>query len=279
MSDVAASAEAQRAEIEAEQESQPLLSDREPPSALLPAYADNPAFSAKLADLCARWRGIRRCRGDGQCFYRSLLVSMGEKVIDARVTLPGGGGGGGGGGAPLQAAYEALLATVAGAEARLVALGYPASTVPDFLEALSDWLLALAAPGASAEASVHAPFREKMTGWYILYGLRLLTALELRSHEEEYGAFIVGATEHASVAAFCEAEVEASAVDADELQITALVRVLKGALTIAYLDASPGDAVTLITFPRDAAPEAAAALPLLATLLYRPGHYDVVYAE
>ena len=48
------------------------------------------------------------------------------------------------------------------------------STVPDFHEAFLDFLRGLAAPGASPEASVYAPFRDHMGGFYILTYLRLL---------------------------------------------------------------------------------------------------------
>lgn len=269
----AAASDAQAREIAAEVEASPLLSEREPPSILLPSYAENAAFAGKLSDLCRRWAGIRRCRGDGSCFYRSFLVSAGERFIDAGVAPPGSARAAASAASPLQGVYSALLATVAGADAALIALGYSASTVPDFTGALAEWLAALAAPGASKAAQVHAPFREQMTGFYLIYALRLLVSLEMQSHEEDYRDFVLGATEHASVRAFCAAEVELSSVDADQMQIVALVRACRCSLDIAYLDAAPGDAVQVISFPQ----EGGARPPLLATLLYRPGHYDIVY--
>ena len=44
-------------------------------------YRDNPlAFGAGIADLSARYGGLRRVRGDGNCFYRAFYVSWMERL-------------------------------------------------------------------------------------------------------------------------------------------------------------------------------------------------------
>ena len=108
-------------------------------------------------------------------------------------------------------------------------------------------------------------------------------SLELLSNEDEYLPFILGLAPHcATVKHFCDCEVEAVSTDADQLQIMAITRGWRCSVAIAYLDASAGDKVSLLRFPQDvddAAADETGAFPLLATVLYRPGHYDVAYSR
>lgn len=257
--------EAQAALIEAEQALAPVLGEEEPPSVLLPAYAENAAFLPKLRSLAARYRALRRCRGDGNCFYRALLVSLGERFVRAGV------GAGAGAEAPMRRLYDGVLAASAAALARLTGeLGYSDYTVGGFAEAFGEWLASLAAPGATVEAAVHAYVRDANTSWWSIYWLRMLCSAELQAHADEYLPFILGASSHDSIKAFVGAEVERAAEDADQVQIIALCRALRVRVRIAYLDASPGD-MQLLTLPADDGDE-----PIVAELLYRPGHYDIL---
>ena len=106
----------------------------------------------------------------------------------------------------------------------------------------------------------------------ILYALRLLTSHEIRSNEENYLPYILGTSECFDAASFCSQHVEGGTVEADQVQAMALARALGVHLVIAYLDASPATEVSIITLP-DAGEEGSPDLHLL----YRPGHYDLVY--
>ncbi len=130
---------AQVGSIRAEVETQPLVGEEEPPGNLVAAYADNPAFLPNIAELEMKYRAIRRSRGDGSCFYRCFLVSLGEAFVSAHVAPPGSAPAGGIA-SPLQATYEKLLLHIEGSLDSLLALGYPDSTVPDFHDAMLDFL-------------------------------------------------------------------------------------------------------------------------------------------
>ena len=54
----------------------------------------------------------------------------------------------------------------------------------------------------------------------------------------------------------------------------ALASAFNVGVSIAYIDASAASGLTVHTFPDDCAPEAA-----VIHLLYRPGHYDVLYKK
>jgi hypothetical protein len=167
--------EAQRSEIKAEVETQPLVGDEEPPGSLSAAYADNAVFLPKIAELSVKYRAIRRSRGDGSCFYRCFLVSLGEAFVSAHVAPARAPGSPQlASVSPLQSTYESVLSHVEGSLDLLLALGYPDSTVPDFQEAMLDYLRGLSAPGATLESAVLAPFRENMSGFYIITYLRML---------------------------------------------------------------------------------------------------------
>lgn len=262
------------------EESQPLLGDLEAPEALLPVYAENPQFAAKVPDFARQFSGLRRSQGDGNCAYRSFAVSLAERFLDAGVKLPDAAGAAGAAGAvpsPMQAFYERTLKYLRDSLGTLVdAFGYSSFTTEDFQAALLEYFEALGRPGADKETHVFGPFRDKMQGFYLITYLRCLVSLQLLSNEDEYLPFVLGTTECATVKMFCDTQVEAVSVDADQLQLTAMAKGWGCRIRIAYLDASPGDKVHIIEFPQDAG---AAELPLGAELLYRPGHYDIAYAR
>jgi ubiquitin thioesterase protein OTUB1 len=270
----------QQDEIKAEVGAQALVGELESPESLISEYEDNPAFLPKLRDLAARFSGIRRNRGDGNCFYRSFLISLGERFVDAHVVAADKRGDAPA--SPLQTKYEQLLEYVRDSKDKLLAFGYPDITLSDFHEALLEYLGGLAAAGATKQTHVYAPFRDQMTGFYIITMLRCLCSLELLSNEEAYLPYILGLAPHcATVKMFCDHDVEAVHCDADQIQIMAIANGWRCRLQIAYLDATPGDKVQLMTFPQDQpeAGDASGDFPLLATVLYRPGHYDVTYPK
>jgi ubiquitin thioesterase protein OTUB1 len=288
--DIMAQSEAIRREVEAEQ---PLVGEEESPQVLLAQYADNPAFLPKLAHFGGLYRAIRRSRGDGSCFYRAFLVCVGEHFV-GRVTAPNAAGGSvaaNPGTSELQKTYERLLAYVGGSCELLLALGYPDVTLPDFHEALLGYLEGLAAPGATAEGAVYAVFRDYMRGSYIITYLRCLTSLELLAKEDDYFPYICALAPHCpTVKHFCDSEVEAVNTDADQLQIMALTNGWGIGVTIAYLDATPGDKCQVLTFPEsatgggidggcDGVGASSRAFPPVVRLLYRPGHYDIAYPK
>jgi len=262
---------------------QPLLGDEEDPAVLYAAYADNPSFLPKLRDFAARYAAIRRSRGDGSCFYRCALFGIGAHYVTAGVVAPPTKGAPPPAAAatapppasPVQLQYEALLASVPSRVDTLInAFGYPDVTVPDFADAFVDWLRELGAPGATVETAVVAPLRDGMRGLYLITFVRCLVSLELLSKEEEYLPFVLGLAPHcATIKQFCDTEVEAVNVDADQLQITALCAALGVGARIAYVDAAPGDVCREVVFPEDGRAPAPGAPTI--RLLYRPGHYDI----
>lgn len=255
-------------------EREPLVGENEEISALAVDYIDNPAFNAKFADLEKRYSSFRKIRGDGNCFYRALLVSIGLALARGRVSLlPSDSA------PPLQKFFLALLARVKHCPATLVATGqFPSETTGDFFDALTAYLegLAGASSDADAEARALAPLRPDADGspmgsFFILYAMRLICACELLCGGDY--ADLVFASSTLPIKEFVDAEVTPAGVEADFIQILALARGLGVAVRIASIDASSkGDKVAINTLPDDGGE----LVPLVLDLLYRPGHYDVI---
>lgn len=100
---------------------------------------------------------------------------------------------------------------------------------------------------------------------------RLLTSHHIRTHPDDFVPFIEALFPGLSLARFCAAEVEGMGKECDQLQITALAQALGTPVRIVYLDQSPSEHATEHVLPDDSA-------PAVVALLYRPGHYDVLYA-
>ena len=59
-----------------------LISSRVVVTELLPAYKDNPgSFVKGIHWLSTKFSSMRKVRGDGNCFYRSLLFSYMEEML------------------------------------------------------------------------------------------------------------------------------------------------------------------------------------------------------
>lgn len=101
---------------------------------------------------------------------------------------------------------------------------------------------------------------------YLTVFLRILTAAELVKNSEFYSNFL--GTEDQSISEFIKLEVEPMGKEADHVQIIALATAMGFGVTVVYMDR--GDTVSEHQFPEESG-------GYFITLLYRPGHYDVVY--
>jgi hypothetical protein len=98
--------------------------------------------------------------------------------------------------------------------------------------------------------------------------LRCLTSAQLQRHPELYSPYLV---DHSSIKAFCAAEVDCMNREVDAVQILALTTELGVAVRIEYLDGSEGSGLHGYVMPEGKQEDG------VVTLLYRPGHYDIIY--
>lgn len=112
----------------------------------------------------------------------------------------------------------------------------------------------------------------------IVYHLRLLAASWLKGNSADFEPYL-----DTDITTYIEGTVLPTDVEIDHISVKVLVDVLlkpaNMVLEIAYLDRSIGDKVNVHRMPEEANGQDPMALGPMIHLLYRPGHYDVLYNE
>ncbi|KAM0786215.1 hypothetical protein ACM66B_007018 [Microbotryomycetes sp. NB124-2] len=221
------------------------------------------------------WTGLRRLRGDGDCFYRAFAFGYVERLVPQ----------------PPSAAQLAL-AKLESLLPLLDQAGFMKDIYEDFYEPLRDLLVALGPSPPRPRptvSSLHDSFNDPEVSNAIVVFLRLLTSAYLKANADEFTPFLFALDDDPrfleggapTMDQFCSFHVEAVQREADHIQITALTRALQINIKIAYLDQSlvpmtgsgggEGDEVNFVEFEEEASES------LDGALLYRPGHYDRLY--
>lgn len=237
-------------------------------AALLEEYqsSDNVNFLSKIAEISNSYEFVRYTRGDGNCFYRAFSAGMIESLLrlnasisdtkDRAIDEP-----------RIHQVLETVKETLGRAPFELMAY-------EDFYDDLvfhltkSCWQSTdeLAMYWSDNPHSSHA----------LVVVLRLLVSAHLRMHAEEYVPFLVDANFEESpmdqMADFCQKHVECMGVESDQIHIIALANCLGCKVTIAYLDGTEGP-LSLLDFASDKQNPPSFSVHLL----YRPGHYDLLY--
>ncbi|RYH28799.1 hypothetical protein EON65_10870 [archaeon] len=91
----------------------------------------------------------------------------------------------------------------------------------------------------------------------------------LRRHADRFLPFVEGC--FVDMDAYCKGEVEPMNKECEQLQILALTEYLELQVEIAYLDGKNEEV------PKVLIPDTPQTCPYQVSLLYRPGHYDVIY--
>ena len=200
----------------------PDVGDSSDLSALEAEYANGPRaelWAAKLRTLGRRYRAMRRVRGDGNCFYRSLWMGYMERLCGL--------------GADEQRRFWAEV--VPQCTSSMVAHlpdEQRRAEFADLGEKFAASVRAIVEAAAPAEALVHAA-RRTAESRGLLRWLRLLTSARIRSEADLYEHVAMGA---ADLHTWCDLEVEQMEVEADEPQVQALSTALGIAVRVEYLD-------------------------------------------
>ncbi|XP_050225241.1 OVARIAN TUMOR DOMAIN-containing deubiquitinating enzyme 1 [Mercurialis annua] len=253
----------------------PFLSDKEPLSALAAEYqSGSPILLEKIKVLGERYDAIRRTRGDGNCFFRGFMFSYLEHILETQD----------------KAEVDRVKINVEECRKTLQNLGYIDFTFEDFfslfLEQLDNVL-----PGSETSIS-HDELvdrcRDQSVSDYVVMFFRFVTSGEIKRRSDFFEPFILGLT-NTTVEQFCKSSVEPMGEESDHVHITALSDALGVAIRVMYLDRSSCDTGGVSVNHHDFLP-AAGNLPNptsdgstikdpFITLLYRPGHYDILYPK
>ncbi|KAJ1463182.1 peptidase C65 Otubain-domain-containing protein [Pelagophyceae sp. CCMP2097] len=244
--------------------SQPMVGDRlKLGEALLPEYADNPSkgFARGIGVLEGKYSAMRRVRKDGNCFYRAFLYRYVEQLCVDHAAGPGSKVLE----APEGSELERVQKVIKSSKEKLLSVGYEDSAIDMFWDMLVEVLDEV--PKTTADSWHSKMNDEHGVSMHIVWFCRALSATQIKLQPERFEPFIMDDTGVADVHAFCRTEVEPVNMECEQVQIIALTEMLGVPVCIEYLDGS--GAPTCIVFPEGSKP--------CVTLLYRPGHYDILY--
>lgn len=168
-----------------------------------------------------------------------------------------------------QAALDALAST----KELLDSVGYQKFVYEAFYDSVEEQLKAVVEGERDHDILLSIFQSDELSNEIVLY-LRFITAGYLKKHREEYEPFLdfdFGMDD------FCSKFVEVMDQEADHIHVIALTKALKVPVEVAYMSGSSSmDQVNFHEFyPEETGKELNSPKPLV--LLYRPGHYDILY--
>ncbi|NWZ95534.1 OTUB1 thioesterase, partial [Nesospiza acunhae] len=222
----------------------PLVSERLELAELYKEYAeDDHVYQEKIKDLLQKYSYIRKTRPDGNCFYRAFGFAHLEALLEDGQELQRFGG-----------ALEGFRGALGGS-------GWVTQVcVSQLMELIERVERRVPLP------ELLAAFNEPATSDYLVVYLRLLTSGCLQRHRRFFEQFLEGGR---SIKEFCQQEVEPMCKESDHIHIIALARALHVSILVEYMDRGEGGATNPHVFPEGSQPR--------VCLLYRPGHYDILY--
>ncbi|KAG0172737.1 hypothetical protein DFQ28_007444 [Apophysomyces sp. BC1034] len=227
----------------------PLVCQAEPISKLQEEFKDNAPFLRKIENLSQKHDKIRKCRGDGNCFFRAFAFAWFESLMRDSVK------------------YEAALAEIKSTEDLLELGGFQKLAYEDFYEVALEQFQQLPS-FASDEDLFLANFQSAEISNAIVMYLRFVASAYLRIHAAEYEPFLV--VEMISIDEFCSMHVEAFGRESDHLQIIALTKALDVPVQVVYLDGSADEVAAVHEFWPDESNTDEKPL----RLIYRPGELN-----
>ncbi|KAK1606671.1 hypothetical protein QYE76_030344 [Lolium multiflorum] len=255
----------------------PYVGNKEPLSALAAEFqSGSPILQEKIKLLGEQYDALRRTRGDGNCFYRSFMFSYLEHILETQD----------------RAEVERIQKNIEQCNKTLQGLGYIEFTYEDFfamfIEQLQNVLQGHDCSMGPEELLEKS--REQTISDYVVMFFRFVTSGEIQRRAEFFEPFISGLT-NSTVAQFCKASVEPMGEESDHVHIIALSDALGVPIRVMYLDRSSCDPANLSVNHHDFVPaanssegdDAMTSAPAdekpYITLLYRPGHYDILYPK
>jgi len=250
-----------------------LIGDPEDLTSVQDEFKQDPVYLAKVINLGSKYSKIRRTRPDGNCFFRALAFAYFEKMCHDLDS------------------YKRFHAAVLPSKDIMISEGFSSFAVEDFYDSFMEQLEKLDPEKDSNNSSISngnsangtcstkkdskideliETFNDQGMSDYIVVFLRLLTSMHLKKDAEFYQNFMEG---DMTVANFCSLEVEPMYHESDHIHVIAITKQAGIKVRIQYLDRGSDTEATAHDFPEETAENAD------VHLLYRPGHYDILYPK
>ncbi|KAI1068080.1 hypothetical protein LB507_004313 [Fusarium sp. FIESC RH6] len=220
------------------------------------AKAD-PVYVEKTIALPQTYSHYRPIQGDGNCGWRAIGFSYFEKLIESGD----------------QAKIEGEVARLMSVNPLLSTVGnYPywEDMADEVLDHLREVAQNIGSPQYAHQLNQNK-WNEPGSADSMIYYLRLLAATYLKTNPTRFADFV---PDGSGVAAYCANQIDIPNRDIEELGLIALAEILlqpaNFVLEVVMLDRSPGAQANTYRWPQeDIGP--------MINLLYRPGHYDILY--
>ena len=239
-----------RQEIE---QTTPLISEKLNIQILLDDYKSNEEYSNSIKIITEKYKYIRKVRRDGNCFYRSFIYCLFEYICMKNDNV----------------LYNHILKKIEESKELTKKNGYQWIIVEDFYNVFYGEFCScfncLSSSGISVRDYLDNLFMDKEKGNYLIYFVRFCIAAYLKENHLLYEVYVEGYFEN-----WIQTEVEAIDHEADQIQIMACVNYFDIGVKIEYLNPRKNE---VVKFPEDKKDE-----DIFITVLFTPGHYDILYS-
>ncbi|XDG07523.1 hypothetical protein ABKA04_007138 [Annulohypoxylon sp. FPYF3050] len=245
----------------------PLVGERRPSTEITEEYAKaDPVYVAKTLALPQTYSHYRPIQGDGNCGWRAIAFGYFESLVKRGEVL-----------------------YVRGELARLTSFNHYIEHVgghsPWLFEDMvaETWALLHAVATAMAAGQDPMPlvlekFNNPESSQSIVYHMRLIASSWLKGNPANYEPWISGTIENYNQDTIMPIDREIDHIGVVLLH-DFLLKPANIILEIAYLDRSEGVEVNVHRMPEEANGKDPATLGPIIYLLYRPGHYDILYRD
>ncbi|KAJ8119153.1 hypothetical protein ONZ43_g3855 [Nemania bipapillata] len=245
----------------------PLVGEKVSSQAITAEYAKaDPTYVAKTMALPQTYSHYRPIQGDGNCGWRAIAFAYFEILVQCgdinliqnelqRVTR-----------------LNKYIEDVGGQEHTIVELMVDETIV------LFNEIIAAMSAGKDPMPDLVAKFNDSSVSQCLVYHLRLLAAARLKGNSTEYEPYLA-----VDVESYLQVTVMPVNREIDHICVALVHAILLApaniVLDIAYLDRSEGTEVNVHRFPEEASGQDPSTLGPIIYLLYRPGHYDILYRD
>ena len=230
----------------------PLISDQLPIIVLLSDYENNFNYSKSIKEITNKYKFIRKVRRDGNCFYRSFIYRLFEHICMKNN----------------KELFEYIKKKITDAKDLIQNNGYDWTFIQDFYNIFNNQFNtafnSLQSKGVSVRDYLDTLFNDKEAGNYLIYFIRFCIAAYLKENSFLYEVYVDMPFQN-----WITNEVEAIDHEADQIQIMACVNYFDIGVRIEYLNPDKNE---VMKFPEDKPDK-----DIFITVLFTPGHYDILY--
>eukprot|EP00536_Pseudo-nitzschia_multiseries_P007914 jgi/Psemu1/196680/e_gw1.191.20.1 len=215
-----------------------------------------------------QYTNYRAVRGDGNCYYRAFLFALVENLCKLETN---------------RNELERIRKYVHQSIEEVVKSGYDRSTIEMFHDEIVDLLDAVTDEKEKGSSSMSSSLHKKLneenaTSDYCVWYLRVITSVYLKSDPNRFIHFLDDPS-YVDVATYCSREIEPMGKECSMVGVLALAEAFQICVAIEYLDGRPFDEKSrkLTRHYFGDKKDGISDLKPTITLLYRPGHYDILY--